>query len=243
MPPSAPSWAHTATRRDAFFRGMLVLASTPGLILFTSSIGFGALTRDAGMTIGHAIFLASFIYALPAQVVLTDNVARGASLAAAALAVTLTAVRLLPMTVSLIPLLRDRTSPRWLYLVAVHFVAITSWVEGNRRLPHLPERLRLPHFTGIGAGMISLTITGAVLGYVLAAGVPPLIAAALLFMTPLYFLLSLLATAQSIADKSAIALGAAGGPLFFLIMPGFDLLAAGLVGGTGAYLIGRRIGR
>lgn len=243
LPDGAPAWAATATRGEAFLRGMIVLLSTPGLILFTTSIGFGALVRDAGMTFGHAVFLAAFIYALPAQVVLTDNIARGASLTAAAFAVSLTAIRLLPMTVSLMPLIRDRSAPRPVYLLAVHFVAITSWVEGNRRLPLLPERLRLLHYLGIGFGMVSMTIAGSMCGHGLASGVPVVISAALLFMTPVYFLLSLLATARLPIDRLAIALGSAAGPVFFILMPGFDLLAAGVFGGTLAHYLSRRVGR
>lgn len=239
----APDWARTASRWAALRRGTLVLASAPGLILFFSSVGFGALARDAGLTLGHAMFIAAFIYALPAQVVLADNIARGASLAAAAFAVTLTAIRLLPMTVSLLPLLRDGRSPRWMYVLAVHFVAITSWIEGNRRLPQLPVHLRLVYFIGIGLGMVSLTISGGMAGYSLAGGLPVVLSAALLFMTPLYFFLSLLATAQGGIDRLAVAAGAVTGPLFFLVMPGFDLMAAGLVGGTIAYVAGRRMPR
>lgn len=240
LPDGAPDWARGASPLTALPRGMLVLASTPGLILFFTSIGFGALARDAGLTLGHAAFIAASIYALPAQVVLADNVARGASLAAAAFAVTLTAVRLLPMTVSLMPLIRDGRSPRGLYVLAVHFVAITSWIEGNRRLPHLPAHLRLFFFIGIGLGMISLTITGGIIGHSLAGELPPVLSAALLFMTPLYFFLSLIATAQTGVDKLAIACGAALGPLFFVSVPGFDLMLAGLAGGTIAYFAGRR---
>jgi predicted branched-subunit amino acid permease len=70
--------------------------------------------------------------------------------------------------------------------------------------------------------------------------VPALVTAALLFMTPLYFILSLIATSRSPMDLAAVAIGCGLSPVLYLVMPGFDLLATGLIGGTLAYVLGRR---
>ena len=45
---------------------------------------------------------------------------------------------------------------------------------------------------------------GTIIGYLLVAGVPPIVTAALLFMTPLYFFLSLIATSRSRMDFAAV---------------------------------------
>src|SRR5689334_12040086 len=90
----------------AFARGLRLVVSVPAFVLFSTSIGFGALARDGGFDLAHAVFMSATMFALPNQVVLVDQLARGATLAGAALAVTLTAVRLMPMTVTLVPLLR-----------------------------------------------------------------------------------------------------------------------------------------
>ncbi len=68
-------------------------------------------------------------------------------------------------------------------------------------------------------------------------------AAVLLFVTPIYFLLSLLATAVSRMDFLAIGIGCALAPVLHVLLPSFDLLATGLVGGTLAFLFGRRSNR
>lgn len=233
----------SARRWPAYWRGMRLMVTTPGLVLFMTAIGFGALARDSGLTLGHALFLSTAVYALPAQVVLVDQLARGASIAAAALAVTLTAVRLLPMTVSLLPYLRDTRSGFALKLLAVHFIAVTAWVEGNRRLPSEPLETRVPFFVGIGMGMAVMTATGSLAGYVAATGLPPVLAATLLFATPVYFLLALFLGMRTRTDMAAIALGALLGPVMFRLAPGLDLLLTGLIGGTLAILIGRGDGR
>ncbi|MEL6299136.1 MAG: AzlC family ABC transporter permease [Pseudomonadota bacterium] len=234
---TAPQWAATATRRYAVLRGLRVAGSTPGWVLFATSIGYGALARDADASLGLTMLLAGLLYALPAQVVFMDQLARDASLFAAMLAVMLTAIRLLPMTVSIVPYFRDDTQSRWLKVVAVHFVAITAWLEGRRRLPGLPVALRVPHFIGIGAGLALTTIVGAALGYLLAGSVPSVISAALLLLTPVYFILSLIGVAVRLGDWLAISAGAALGPVMFLAAPGLDLLLTGLVGGTAAWAI------
>jgi predicted branched-subunit amino acid permease len=238
---AAPSWAADATRLDAFLRGYVVLRETPGLVLLASAMGFGALARDSGFDLGHALFLTAIFYALPGQVLLVDQFARGSAILAAAIAVSLTGIRLFPMTVTLIPLVRDDRAPRWLTLVAAHCVAITAWVEGQRRLPVLPKHLRLAHFLGIGSALLCSTATGTTIGYLLAGGgVNVAISAAFLFMTPLYFLTSLIATSSTTSDRLAVGLGLMLGPALFFVVPGFDLLAAGLIGGTIAHRFGRR---
>jgi predicted branched-subunit amino acid permease len=234
-----PAWAQRASPAEALLRGLTVAATAPGIVLVAGSFGFGALARDSGFDAGQAAATSLLFYALPAQVVLADQLARGAGLLAAAFAVSLTAIRLLPMTVTLIPYVKNGKAPGALYLLVAHFVAVTAWIEGQRRLPLLPGRLRLWHFLGLGTGMLTMTLTGTLLGFFASASVPSVIAAAFLFMTPLYFLLSLIGTARNVPDRLAVALGAALGVPLYLLIPGFDLLASGLVGGTAAFLSGR----
>ena len=125
-----------------------------------------------------------------------------------------------------------------LEVLAAHFVAVTTWIEGARRLPALPPGLRLPHHLGIGVAVALMMLLGSLAGYALTGGVPAAVSAALVFTTPLYFALSLTATTQTRADMAAIVIGCAIAPAFYLTVPGFDLLATGLVGGTLAYLWG-----
>jgi predicted branched-subunit amino acid permease len=217
-----------------------VALQVPGLILLASAAGFGALARDSGLSLGNANLMMGALFALPAQVVMLDQLARGGSLIGAALAVCLIGVRLLPMSVVLAPFLGGRRANGWGKVVAVHAVAVTGWIEGFRRLPGTPQHLQLPHFLGIGGGLIVAGLLGTTAGYLLAGVVPPAVSAALLFLTPIYFMLSLFQTASGVGDWLAIAVGAVLGPLAFLLMPGFDLLLTGIAGGSIAYLAAER---
>ncbi len=90
----------------ALFRGLRVVFSVPSALLFAAGLGFGALARDGGFDLAQTAFIAASMMALPNQVVLVDQLARNETLIAAAFAVALAALRLLPMTVTLVPLLK-----------------------------------------------------------------------------------------------------------------------------------------
>jgi predicted branched-subunit amino acid permease len=220
-----------------------VVLSVPSALLFATGLGFGALARDGGFSIAHTAFITATMFAAPNQVVLVDQLARNETLLAAAFAVTLAALRLLPMTVTIVPLLkgsRPRLVPATLLSVlAVHFIAVSPWIESQRRLPALPPDLRLASHLGYGLAYWSVMVVGTVLGYLVAGSVPVMVTATLLFLTPIYFLLSLLATARVRMDFLAIGLGCALAPALYLALPGFDLLATGILGGTLAFLARR----
>jgi predicted branched-subunit amino acid permease len=222
----------------AFLRGLQSAYSVAAFVLFATALGFGAFARDAGFTLGHAAFLSVIMFALPNQVVLLDQLARGATIAAAALAVTLAAVRLFPMVAATMPGLRGGHRRRGLEFLAAHFVAVTTWMEGARRLPALPPDLRLAQHLGIGTGVGVMMLLGTIAGFYLSGRVPVSVSAALVFTTPIYFILSLVLSARLRMDLAAIILGCGLAPVFYLLAPGFDLLATGLIGGTMAYLIG-----
>jgi hypothetical protein len=65
------------------------------------------------------------------------------------------------------------------------------------------------------------------------------LSAGLLFLTPIYFLLSMLVASGTRMDRLALGFGFALGPVVYLMLPGFELILSGLIGGGGAYLAGR----
>ena len=231
----APAWTVGATARQAFLRGLSGVLSVPVLVVSITFIGFGALARDAGLDLFQAVFVAATVFALPGQVVLADSIAHGAGLGAVAFAVALTSVRLLPMCFALMPVMRGETTPRWLEYLLSHFVAITVWLEAMLRLPRLPRHLRVAYFGGFAAIMLMTLTSATALGFELAAQVPPTVAAGMVFMTPIYFFLSLVETAKNIADNGAVIGGAILGPLLYGVLPGLDLVLTGLIAGTLSY--------
>ncbi len=232
-----------AFRRD-FVWGLGRALALPAWIVGFSLLGVGSLARDAGHPIGAAVLSTVLIWAAPAQLILYGTLASGGLLVAAALAVALSAIRLLPMTLSIWPYLRRPGQPLWLQLLMAHFVAATSWIDATRHLPGMEAERRVPYYLGFASACMAVSATMTALGFLLVSALPAPLAAGLLCLTPLYFMISLVGSARDATDWLAIGLGIGLVPVAQLtIGKDFDLLATGLVGGTAAYLLGRILPR
>ena len=222
-----------------FLAGMRGITSMPALILMTSFVGFSAFAFESGITRGEAIFMTISIWALPAKMILVGMMASGAHIAAMFLAVTLSSIRMMPMVASIVPEMRTERTPTWRLLLLSHFIAITAWVFAMQRLKDVPREHRATFFAGFG---MTLTLTNTLIVavcYGVVEGFPPLVSGALFMLTPVYFLASIWATARQVVVRLAFVIGVVAGPLMALVAPGFDVLYAGIGGGTVAYLIDR----
>ena len=163
----------------------------------------------------------------------------GASLFEVAIAVSLSAIRLLPMAVALLPLLRGPDTRLRSLLLPTHFTSVSMWVESLRLLPAMPHERRIPFCNGISVGLMSTAVTFGFVGFYLAAGLPPLLAGTLLFLTPMSFLMSTARNARMMVDRLALLLGLVLGPVLASFDVGLDLMWTGVVGGTVAYALHR----
>ncbi|MCT8998536.1 AzlC family ABC transporter permease [Chelativorans intermedius] len=225
-------------RRAVWFRrGVLAAFSIPGLILVSAFVGFAGLARDAGLTLAQAVFMTGVVWALPGKVVLVGAILSGNGLPAAALAVALSSVRLAPMVVALTPEMRTPRTPAWVLYALSHFVAVTSWVLAMQQFRHVPRSMRTTYYAGLGATLVLVNMGVVAVVFAIAGRLPPAVSAALFFLTPMYFLTSLWGSARERAGQVAMVLGLVLGPVFHLLLPEFDLLAAGLVAGLAAFAI------
>jgi hypothetical protein len=99
----------------------------------------------------------------------------------------------------------------------------------------VPRERRIPFINGLGITLVALSMIATVLGYGLAANLPPILAAAVLALTPLTFLLSTARNAHKLVDKLALALGLALYPLVSMMQTGIDILISGLTAGSIAF--------
>lgn len=222
-----------------FLTGMRGVLSLPAIILMTSYVGFAAFALQAGLTRSEAIIMTLGVWALPSQMILVGSMIGGANIVASFLAVTLSAIRMMPMVASIVPEMRTQRTPVWLLLFLSHFIAITSWVFASTHLRDVPRQHRVAFFAGFG---ITLTCTNAAIvgiSYGIVSQFPPVVAGALFMLTPVYFISSIWASSRQFVVKLAFITGIVAGPLLALVVPQFDVLIAGLGGGTVAYLIDR----
>jgi predicted branched-subunit amino acid permease len=220
----------------AFLLGVRsALSSVLALVLFGTFIGIGAFAHDSGFTLGWALASTLLVWAGPAQVILISTSHAGATLLESALAVTLSAIRLLPMVVSVLPMLRSPKTKMRNLILSAHLVAVTVWVESFRLLPHVPRDRRISFINGLGLTLVVLSMIATGLGYGLAANLPPILAAGVLALTPLTFLLSTARNAHKLVDRLALALGLALYPLVSMMQTGVDILISGMTAGSIAY--------
>lgn len=226
-----------AYKRQAFWCGFKHALGAPMMVLFAGMIGFGAMGHTNGVNAWVTGLSSLFMFALPGQVVLLEMMISGSSFVAIALAVTLTSARFITMTVTLFPQLatEDRNNKLYAY---VHLLAMTAWAVSMREFPKMEPKYRLSYFLGLGLPCWLISMPGTVLGYFLAGLVPNAVTLALVFINPLFFLLTF-TEVKPWGNRLAIGLGCAFGPIFFLLDKDSSLLSTGLVAGTLAYAIDR----
>jgi predicted branched-subunit amino acid permease len=235
-----PAPATFSSSAAAFLGGVKsALRSVFFLVLAGTYIGMGALAHDFGFSSWWLALSTVLVWAAPAQVILISALGAGSALIEAAIAVTLSAIRLFPMVVALLPLLRGEGTRLRDLLLPTHFTSVSMWVESIRLLPGVPRERRIAFCNGLAVGYMSTAASFGFVGYYLAAELPPLFAGALLFLTPLSFLLSTARNAKAMMDKLALVLGLLLGTILTATNVQLDLLWTGIGGGTLAYIVHR----
>jgi predicted branched-subunit amino acid permease len=224
----------------AFAHGLAAAARSVFLfVVFGTYVGIGALAHDLGFALPWALGTTLFVWAAPNQVILISALGAGMAPLAAALAVSLSGVRLLPMVVALLPLIKTSGVRTRTLIVPAHLTAISVWVEGLRLLPGIERARRIAFYNGLGVGLLVSASAGTATGFYLAANLPVLFAAALLFLTPASFLVSVYASSRFMVDRLALGLGLAVGGALALANVALDLVWTGIIAGTLAWLVDR----
>lgn len=230
----------------AFRAGAREAFGVPAAVLGAGFVGYGSLVGDAGYSIALTLAATLAIWALPGQLVLLEMHAADAAAAAIVLAVSLSAARFLPMTLTLMPLLRSGSRARrlWQFLLAAQLVSMTTWAVTMRRFDDMPAEARWDYFTGFSAVCIASALVFGLVGQLLLGALPPLARYGLALLTPLYFFVTLVGEARNRAALAALGCGAAAALALHVVAPGWSLLGAGFLGGTAAWLLQRtRVGR
>jgi predicted branched-subunit amino acid permease len=224
----------------AFFAGVKsAWLSVFSLVLMGTYIGMGALAHSVGLSAWWLALSTILVWAAPAQLILISAFGAGSALVEVALAVTLSATRLFPMVVALLPLVRRPGTRLRDMLLPTHFTSISMWVESLRLLPQVVPDRRLAFCNGLSAGYMGTAVVFGFAGFYLAAGLPPLLSGALLFLTPMSFFISTVNNARMMVDKLALVFGLVIGPALAYLQTPLDLMWTGIVGGTVAYLANR----
>jgi predicted branched-subunit amino acid permease len=221
---------------SAFLGGMRAGAGSVFMVVIVGSyVSIGALAHDLGFPLLWVVLSSVLIWAAPAQLILISALGAGAPPLEVALAVGLSGMRLLPMVVALMPLLKTPATRARELIVPAHFTAISMWIESLRLLPKLPRAVRIPFANGIGTSLMAGAVVASIIGFQLAQTLPSLLVAALLFLSPMSFLISAVRNARVTADRVALVIGLVLAPLLAWRGVELDLMWTGLIGGGVAY--------
>jgi predicted branched-subunit amino acid permease len=226
--------------RLALRAGMREAVGAPLLVLCASYIGFGSLVRESGLSLPAGVLSTLFTWALPGQIVSVELYAAGASLVTIFIAVALTNARMMPMTLTLMPVVRVAGRGRWRLYAASHLIAVTGWAVAMLRCPDMPPQQRLSFFVGF-AGLLMLgSVTATAGGFLLSGAVPPALSLGLVFVNPIYFMLLFFGDLRDRGRVIALVLGAVLAPPILHVAPTWGLLITGVVAGGLAFAVARR---
>ncbi len=217
----------------------------PAAVLGAGFIGYGSLAADAGYSIWLTLAATLAIWALPGQLVLLEMQASDAAVATTVLAVSLSAARFLPMTLTLMPLMRAGSRARrlWQFLLAAQLVSMTTWAVTMRRFNDMAVEVRWHYFLGFSMICIVASVVFALIGQLLIGALPPLARYGLALLTPLYFFITLVGEARTRSAITALICGATTALVLHAIAPAWSLLGAGFIGGTAAWYLQRQYAR
>jgi predicted branched-subunit amino acid permease len=234
-PPGGADDTPWSSRRAFVLGARTGLFSVFAPVLFGTFIGYGALCHDFGFSLLWALVSTALVWAGPAQVIVVTTVGAGAPAIESAIAVGLSGMRLLPMVAALLPVIRTPATRLRDLVLPAHFTAASMWVEGLRVAPTLPRERRIAFCNGLGTMMTVISLVAATIGFAMASRLPTVIAAAVLFLTPMSFLVSVARNSKLLVDRLAFAFGLVFTPVFIYAKVNLGLLLAGLAAGTLAY--------
>ena len=211
-----------------------------GVALSSSFIALGALLRDSEMELWQSAFCTFIVFALPGQIVAAELFAREAGIVLVIFSVLLVNMRLMPMTIALLPHLRAKEERSWRDFAAAHLIAVTSWANFMGVRDSIPAAARYRYFMRTGATLWICGIAATMFGYAAGGALPPWLLAALLFLNPVYFLCMMLRALAKRADIAAFISGAAMLPLLHFFDTEWDIAVCGIVGGGAAFLLYER---
>ncbi len=220
-----------------FKKGCFVALGIPGISLAASFFALGALFKNSGLNALQS-FLSTLIgFALPGQVVMAETLIVNGTLLNILIAVFLTNARLYPMTVNLVPVIRQKSRPRWHYYFLAHFIAVTSWVYMLSNYDKITKESRFSFFLGLGSTLWILSTIATVLGFYTAGILSAKVFVALIFLNPIYFMCMIVSVLNKSHIVSTVFLSAILAPILFLVTPDWSVLLAGTISGIISYFI------
>ena len=219
-------------------KAMLDAVSLPAFILLFTMMGFGSLARGAGFGAEMAALASLMIWGLPGQLAMVELTATGQGIIAIVFACSLANARFLPMVVSFVPAMSRGRSSLGGMLLDAQLLSINSWAVCLREFPSIAPEFRHRYYVTFASSILLAAVIGTLIGYHGSVFLPAVVMLGLVFISPLFFALVLLAVPGR-AERYSMILGCATISIAQTLFPSVDLLIAGFVGGSVGFAAGR----
>ena len=219
-------------------KAMLDAVSLPAFILLFTMMGFGSLARGAGFGAEMAALASLMIWGLPGQLAMVELTATGQGIIAIVFACSLANARFLPMVVSFVPAMSRGRSSLGGMLLDAQLLSINSWAVCLREFPSIAPEFRHRYYVTFASSILLAAVIGTLIGYHGSVLLPAVVMLGLVFISPLFFALVLLAVPGR-AERYSMILGCATISIAHTLFPSVDLLIAGFVGGSVGFAAGR----
>lgn len=212
--------------------------SLPAFILLTTMMGFGSLARGAGYGADMALATTLLVWGLPGQLAMVELTATGQGLFAIIFACSLANARFLPMVVSFIPMMARTQAGTAGMLRDAQLLSINSWAMCQREFPNVEPAYRHRYYLTFASSILLAAMSGTLIGYYGAVLLPAAVVLGLIFISPLFFALVLIAV-SGFAQRMSLLLGCVIVPVAHFLFPSVDLLLTGVVGGSLGFVAGK----
>ena len=173
---------------------------------------------------------------MPGQVAFVQLSSEGVLGWTLVIAVTIANLRMLPLTLASIPLVRDKPGITIRHFWLAQINSVTGFVQLTDAAARIDDRRSLDrYFEGFCIGTLILGAAGTAIGHTLASKLPEQGIRALIFVTPLYLLLLSGRTRDSMMLGAAV-LGCIFVPIAHTWSADWGVIVGGLIGGTLAFI-------
>ena len=203
-----------------------------GLSFFT----FGTYLNSSGFNFLQSFLSSFFAFALPGQFVMAETLLSGGNLLNIFLAVLLTNARLFPMTVYLIPIIKNNNTPKWQLFLISHLVAATAWINMLEIKKKIKKKHRLAFFTGYAGFLWLNSVIFTLLGYLSSNFITKEILIGMVFFNPMYFLALTISNFKEKKLYIIFFLSVFFTPIFYFISSDWAVLLSGFLSGVIAHL-------
>ncbi len=226
--------------KNYYIKGVSDACGVPVIGLGLSMFTFGAYLNSSNFNLFQSFLSTFFAFALPGQFVMAETVLSGGNLLNIFFAVLFTNTRLFPMTMHIIPTVKNKKIQPWKYFILCHFIAVTAWINYISIYKKINFSNRYQYFFGLAGSLWISSVIFTMLGFIFSSIVSYKLLVILVFFNPMYFLIM---TLKNLITKQLIIifiLSVILTPLLYFLINDWGVMIAGLISGTLVFFIFRK---